>query len=99
MSPLNGVNAPLPWLDLDKIYEIVAETYDHLASAFPNENFDESLLREPLKTFERLLKRQNKSSILNIGCGLGTEVATLTDRAFNVIGTEISSKIVEKVRK
>src|SRR5712691_8850501 len=31
---MNGINAPLPLIDLDKISKIVADTYNHISSVY-----------------------------------------------------------------
>ncbi len=91
-----GADAPLPIIDLDKITTIVADTYDHLASAHDEKQFNDSNLAQPLEAFALLLKKQHKHHILDIGCDVGWEADFLIARAFTVVGIDASDEMVQK---
>lgn len=97
-SITNGVRAPLPLIDLDKISEIIADTYDRITPVYTEEHFDDFVLTQPLDAFARLLREQGMHRVLDIGCGPGSEVGFLAARGFEVVGIDASSKMVGMAR-
>jgi ubiquinone/menaquinone biosynthesis C-methylase UbiE len=91
---LNGVNAPFPLIDLDKISEIVADTYNHIAPIYVERHLNDFILLKPLKVFTQLLKEQHKQHILNIASGPGGEATFLLVHGFSVVGIDISSEMI-----
>src|SRR5438105_15839170 len=97
---LIGVNAPPPLIDLDKIFTIVAETYDYTASVDDEKQFNDSNLAEPLETFAQLLRKQPKqhARVLAISCGAGWEANFLMARGFDLVGIDTSAEMLQRAR-
>ncbi len=100
-ATLTGVNAPLPLIDLDKIFAIVADTYNYTASADDEKQFNDSNLAEPLEIFAQLLRKQHKqrARVLAISCGAGWEANFLMARGFDLVGIDTSSEVLRRARK
>src|SRR5215469_7297697 len=93
-TTLISIDASLPLIDLDKITTIVAATYDSIASADDEKQFD--TVGEPLEAFARLLKKQQKLHVLNIGCNVGWEASFLIARGFAIVGIDPSAEMAQK---
>ena len=94
LATLIGIDAPLPPIDLDQITTIVTDTYDFTAPAYDEKQF--GTVGEPLEAFARLLKKQQKHHILDIGCNVGWEASFLIARGFTVAGIDASTEMVQK---
>jgi tetratricopeptide (TPR) repeat protein len=94
-NTLNGVDAPLPLIDLNRISSIVTETYDHISEVYAEKHTRDFVLAQPLDAFARLLRRLNKHTVLDIGSGPGSEVSALLSRGFNAVGIDGSTKMVQ----
>src|SRR6266571_519720 len=99
-ATLIGVNAPLPLIDLDKIFAIVADTYNYTASADDEKQFNDSNLAEPLEIFAQLLRKQHKqrARVLAISCGAGWEANFLMARGFDLVGIDTSAEMLRRAR-
>ena len=97
---LTGVNAPLPLIDLDRIFAIVADTYNYAASVDDEKQFNDSNLAESLETFAQLLRKQHKqrARVLAISCGTGWEANFLMARGFDLVGIDTSAEMVRRAR-
>ena len=98
---LTGVNAPLPLIDLDRIFAIVADTYNYAAPVDDEKQFNDSNLAESLETFAQLLRKQHKqrARVLAISCGSGWEANFLMARGFDFVGIDTSSEVLRRARK
>src|SRR5947208_4556619 len=99
-ATLTGVNAPLPLIDLDKIFSIVTETYKYAASVDDEKQFNDSNLAESLETFAQLLRKQHKqrARVLAISCGAGWEANFLMARGFDLVGIDTSAEMLRRAR-
>jgi ubiquinone/menaquinone biosynthesis C-methylase UbiE len=77
--------------------KIVEEGYDKIAQQYHDQR-DEFDLRQELEEFADLLPRSAR--VLDVGCGSGVPVARfLTEHGFDVIGIDLSTKMVALARK
>jgi 2-polyprenyl-3-methyl-5-hydroxy-6-metoxy-1,4-benzoquinol methylase len=95
-NALNGVDIPLPLFDIDHISKIVADTYDHIVEVYTQKHTGGFVLSKPLDAFAYLLRKHNKHTILDIGCGPGWEVSFLMAHGFDVLGIDASQEMIHK---
>ena len=71
-------------------YDDAVERYDE---------FNEENSRNVNELIERILKEHNAHSVLDMTCGTGSQVFWLVERGFDVVGSDINSKMLEVARK
>lgn len=103
LSELSDIRTPLPLIDLDKISEIVVNTYEHAIFGHNSNHSDQYVINNnPLDTFISYIKEQRKNRVphvLDIGCGLGRETTYLASRDCEVIGVDASEIIASYARE
>lgn len=78
----------------DKLKEAI-NTYNKIAEIYAKYS-DEKLMQYQLVKFEDLLKGKK---ILDAGCGTGRDAAYLTEDGFEVVGIDLSKKMLELAKK
>jgi len=78
----------------DKIKEAV-KTYNKIAELYSKYNF-EKLLQFQLSKFISLLPGKK---VLDVGCGMGRDVAYFMEEGLDVIGIDLSEKMIEEAKK
>ena len=78
----------------DKIKEAV-KTYNKIAELYSKYNF-EKLLQFQLSKFISLLPGKK---VLDVGCGMGRDVAYFMEEKLDVIGIDLSEKMIEEAKK
>ena len=78
----------------DKIKEAV-DTYNKIAEIYARYS-EEKLMQYQLVKFEDLLKGKK---ILDAGCRIGRDVAYFTEDGFEVVGIDLSKKMLELAKK
>jgi len=86
---------------LELVYSDLETAFDGVA-----ESYDEHILKNPMNLWlrDRSLKLMAKvfrpgDVVLEIGCGTGTETLALAKRGIRVIATDISSRMLDVLRK
>lgn len=75
--------------------------YQHMPEFFDAQNEGESNEDAAVKNavVERLLKEQQVETVLDMTCGTGSQVFYLTERGYNVTGSDFSPALLEQARK
>lgn len=77
-------------LETVKVYDKIAEKYSELY----DEDFCDAEFLDKFLTF-----LSNKASILDVGCGTGRSTKYFSDKGYNVIGLDLSKKMIEIAKK
>ncbi|MEI7845114.1 MAG: methyltransferase domain-containing protein [Chloroflexota bacterium] len=85
----------LPLIDLDRICDIVAKTYDNITDIYALNHFGDQILAEPQEIFVQNLRRLAKRRVLCIGTGPGSEISFFKSRGFQVCGIDASEKMIQ----
>ena len=77
--------------------QYIQKPYDTIVDVYFKKHFDEKEFDKYVNMFASLLS--NKAKVLDAGCGPGGETKKLRNKGFNVIGIDISEKMLEKARQ
>lgn len=81
----------------DIIKENIIKPYSVIANTYNKKHFIEPNFKKPIKDFLNLVKKKGK--ILDAGCGPGGESKIFVDSGYQVIGIDITPKMIRIARK
>lgn len=81
----------------DDFKQVTKESYDEHAQAY--DSFTQIFRGKLKKWIDEFVRECRKGKVLDVGCGSGRDARYLINKGFQVVGVDVSEKLIEIARK